>query len=180
MKEVNVMELVYYGCGIFVVAAFITDVSSMRIPNLLSLSAIISGLIVHLCIGGFQGLLSSMSGLSTGFGIMFVLYLAGAVGAGDVKIFGGIGAWTGVLFTVQAMVYSILIAGIIGLAILLWKKQLVQRLGKLILYIFSRVIPSIGFMSPVQSYSPLKEGLRFPFMIAVLPGFISACGIYLL
>lgn len=174
------MELVYYGCGIFVVAAFITDVRSMRIPNLLSLSAIISGLIVHLCIGGFQGLLSSMSGLSTGFGIMFVLYLAGAVGAGDVKIFGGIGAWTGVLFTVQAMVYSILIAGIIGLAILLWKKQLVQRLGKLILYIFSRVIPGIGFMSPLQSYSPLKEGLRFPFMIAVLPGFISACGIYLL
>ncbi len=174
------MELVYYGCGIFVVAAFITDVRSMRIPNLLSLSAIISGLIVHLCIGGFQDLLSSMSGLGTGFGIMFVLYLAGAVGAGDVKIFGGIGAWTGVLFTVQAMVYSILIAGIIGLIILILKKQLVQRLGKLVLYIFSWVIPGIGFMSPVQSYSPLKEGLRFPFMIAVLPGFISACGIYLL
>ena len=174
------MELVYYGCGIFVVAAFITDVRSMRIPNLLSLSAIISGLMVHLCIGGFQGLLASISGFGTGFGIMFVLYLAGAVGAGDVKIFGGIGAWTGVLFTVQAMVYSILIAGVIGLIILLWKKQLVQRLGKLILYIFGRVIPGIGLISSVHSYSPLKEGLRFPFMIAVLPGFISACGIYLL
>lgn len=174
------MELVYYGCGIFVVAAFITDVKSMRIPNVLSLSAIISGLIVHLCMSGFQGLLMSISGFGTGFGIMFVLYLAGAVGAGDVKIFGGIGAWTGALFTVQAMVYSIIIAGIIGLIILLWKKQLVQRLGKLILYIVGRVIPSIGLMNSVQSYSPLKEGLRFPFMMAVLPGFISACGMYFL
>lgn len=174
------MDLVHYGCGIFVAAAFITDIRSMRIPNMLSLSAMLSGLIVHLCMGGVHGLVASISGLGTGFGIMFVLYIAGAVGAGDVKIFGGIGAWTGVLFTVQAMVYSILIAGLIGLIILLWKKQLVQRLGKLIMYIAGRVIPGIGVMNSVHSYNPLKEGLRFPFMIAVLPGFISACGMYLI
>ncbi|WP_211749999.1 A24 family peptidase [Paenibacillus sp. Marseille-Q4541] len=174
------MEMVYYGCGIFVFAAFITDIRTMRIPNLLSLSAMISGLIVHLVMDGIQGILMSISGLATGFGMMFVLYLFGAVGAGDVKIFGGIGAWTGVLFTVQAMVYSIIIAGAIGFIILLWKKQAVQRLGKTILYITGRIVPGIVPSSSDHTYHPIKEGLRFPFMIAVLPGFISVCGLYYL
>lgn len=175
------MELVYYGCGFFVVSAFITDIRTMRIPNLLTLSAIISGLFVHLLMDGLQGWLMSMGGLLAGFGLMFVLYLAGAVGAGDVKIFGGIGAWTGVLFTLQAMVYSIIIAGVIGLLILIWRKSFFQRIRKM--YFIGRMIPSTLLMnlsSLQHSDNPVKGGLRFPFMIAVLPGFISTCSGYFL
>lgn len=38
---------------------------------------------------------------------MLILYWMGAVGAGDVKLFGLIGAWTGAAFAWQSALYSI-------------------------------------------------------------------------
>ncbi|MEI0738644.1 prepilin peptidase [Paenibacillus sp. JTLBN-2024] len=48
-----------------------------------------------------------------------LMHMMGAVGAGDVKLFGGIGAWLGTLLTIQCIVYSVLCAGFIGILILL-------------------------------------------------------------
>lgn len=51
--------------------------------------------------------LFAVAGLGTGFGFMLILYWMGAVGAGDVKLFGLIGAWTGAAFAWQSALYSI-------------------------------------------------------------------------
>ncbi|MCM3783588.1 prepilin peptidase [Neobacillus mesonae] len=170
------MEIAYIGCGGFVLAAFITDIRSMRIPNILTLSSMISGFIVQAITGGVAGIGTAASGFAAGFGLMLVLHLLGAVGAGDVKIFGGIGAWMGPLFTLQAIFYSILIAGIIGLLIVLWKRELMSRL-------IGRILSSVTFMNSKLKSSgeavvtkDKEEAFRFPFMLAVLPGMI---GVYL-
>ncbi|GAK40996.1 prepilin peptidase [Paenibacillus urinalis] len=174
------MEITYIACGGFVIAAFITDIRSMRIPNILTISSILSGLIVHLIMGGLAGFSTAAIGFGAGFGLMMILYLLGAVGAGDVKIFGGIGAWTGALFTMQVMLYSILISGAIGFLILMWRREFVFRMRR-----------SLGFFMFGQKYKrPVYDGkaenagvikinsaeasLRFPFMLAVLPGAILA------
>lgn len=158
----------YIGCAFFLVTAFVTDIRSMKIPNNLSLSAIVIGLLYH-CIGeGWNGFIFSGRGLVVGFGILLIFYSLGAVGGGDVKLFGGIGAWTGISFTLSTLMYSVVLAGCVGMMILLWRRQLFSRMRNLM----RSVIGSIMLRSR-SLWSFGEEGpLQFPFMIAVLPGAI--------
>lgn len=105
--------------------------------------------------------------LRPGFGILFLMYAIGAVGAGDVKLFGGIGAWTGLAFGMHVIIYSVLYAGAIGLVILLFRKDSAKRIrgmaGSLAGFFM------LGSLKLVNK----EKTLKFPFMLAVLPGFIT-------
>lgn len=162
------MELAYILCAVYLAAACITDVRSMKIPNFLTIPAMLIGVIYHGATSGLEGLVYSVKGMAGGFIVVLIMYFIGAVGAGDVKLFGGIGAWCGLLFTLQAVVYSVLFAGFIGLLILLWRRETFKRLRRMVgnvagVFIFRSLTP----------WSNSKEAyLRFPFMIAVMPGVI--------
>lgn len=156
----------YLGCFIMLGAAFVTDIKTMKIPNLITLSGIGSGIAWHLLSGGWSGGLFALKGAGVGFGLMLVLYLLGAVGGGDVKLFGAIGAWTGSMMTLSIMMYSIFAAGLIGLMILIWRREALSRLrGVFHTLLGSLILRSLG---PVKAGA--KNQLQIPFMLAVLPG----------
>lgn len=164
------MEIAFAGCGLLVATAFITDIKSMKIPNMLTIPAMLCGILFHFIDAGWSGLMFTGKGLGVGFGILLVMYWLGAVGAGDVKLFGGIGAWTGTLFTIQTLLYSILFAGLIGIAILLWRRETLVRLRKVF-----RVIVGLFILKDTALLSKMnKEQIRFPFMLAVVPGILCA------
>lgn len=160
--------LAYIGCGAFLTAAFVTDVRSRKIPNALNLVFILSGLLYQGATGGWEGLLFALKGGAAGFVVLFVLYLLGAVGAGDVKLFAGIGAWTGLLFTAQTLLYSILFAGAIGLGILCWRGEGMKRMRQMFRSLTAAVF--LRSFEPIAAES--ARNLTFPFMWAVLPGAI--------
>ncbi|NMO95799.1 prepilin peptidase [Paenibacillus lemnae] len=155
-------------CAVFLSAALVTDIRYMKIPNMLTLPAVLAGLVFFGVSGGLEGLLFSLKGMAAGFGIVLIMYIAGAVGAGDVKLFGGIGAWCGAWFTIQALFYSVLCAGMIGMLILLWRKETLKRLRTAALHTFGMFM----FKSMASWKHNKKEHLRFPFMLAVVPGMI--------
>ena len=78
-------------------AAIITyfDVRYRRIPNLFVLATLVSGLIINFMAAGLAGLTASAGGCLLAFGLMFVLHIFGAMGAGDVKLFAAVGAVLG-------------------------------------------------------------------------------------
>ncbi|GGN99418.1 A24 family peptidase [Saccharibacillus kuerlensis] len=158
--------LPYLGCGCFLTAAFMTDIRTRKIPNPLNLLFAASGFLYQGAAHGLDGLLFALKGCAAGFIVLFILYLLGAVGAGDVKLFAGIGAWTGVLFTAQTLLYSILFAGVIGLGILCWRREGARRIKK----IFSSFTGVFMFRSLTPLTSDRVNHLTFPFMWAVLPG----------
>ncbi|WP_223069064.1 A24 family peptidase [Paenibacillus caui] len=164
------MEWQFIGCMIFLAAAFYTDIRTMKIPNRITIAFAATGLAFQGATGGFEGLWSGCKGFAVGFGIMFVLYCFKAVGGGDVKLFGGIGAWTGTAFTLSSLLYSIIAAGVIGLAILLVRGETMSRAAGVLRSVYGAVL--------LQSVQPLKAArhdmVRFPFMIAVIPGAILA------
>ncbi len=160
--------MAYIGCGLFLLAAFVTDVRSRKIPNRLNLLFIASGLLYQGAAGGWEGLLFALKGGAIGFAVLFVLYILGAVGAGDVKLFAGIGAWTGILFTAQTLLYSILFAGAIGLGILCWRRESLKRMKNVF-----RSLTAAFFLRSVEPIAAERaRHLTFPFMWAVVPGAI--------
>ncbi|GIP22588.1 prepilin peptidase [Paenibacillus sp. J22TS3] len=164
------MDIAFAGCLVFLAAAFITDIRSMIIPNKITVSAACAGFIYQIWAGCWSGLWTGILGAVTGFGIMLILYWAGAVGGGDVKLFGGIGAWMGAGFTFYSLVYSIIFAGIIGIVILIWRRESLARLRALTNSVFGALV--MRSTGPVRAQE--KEMLSFPFMLAVIPGVIVA------
>src|SRR4051812_10451827 len=68
------------------------DVRYRRIPNLFVLATLVSGLLINFVAGGLDGLWASAGGCLLAFGLMFLLHVFGAMGAGDVKLFAAVGS----------------------------------------------------------------------------------------
>src|SRR6202041_3516685 len=72
------------------------DVRSRRIPNFIPLPAIVFGLLLHAVFGGWRQLATAAAGgLICGL-IFLVFYLAGGMGAGDVKLITAAGGSAGI------------------------------------------------------------------------------------
>ncbi|MCD1257477.1 prepilin peptidase [Paenibacillus athensensis] len=150
-----------------VIVAFITDVRKMIIPNELTAFAALSGVSWHLISEGWPGLWFAGMGLATGFALLVGLYAAGALGAGDVKLFAGIGAMMGTVFVFQCVLYSLLLAGLIGLLIALFRKMTLQLACTMTYWAISFCLRENRLR--LRDFRQMSS-IRFPFMYAVLPG----------
>lgn len=104
------------------------DVKSRRIPNFLTGPAILGGLLLHLSFDGWHGLLSSLAaGLLCG-SIFLVFYLAGGMGAGDVKLIAAVGALAGLSNSASVLIVTALAGGLMGIAFALLRGQLKSTL----------------------------------------------------
>ena len=106
-------------------AAAATDVHSFRVPNLLTVPLLLLGVVYHSVTGGIDGFQASMLGGLSGFAIMLILYVPGAVGAGDVKLVAGVGAWLGVWILIY--VFAVAAAATLVYSLVLLVRQ--RRLG---------------------------------------------------
>jgi prepilin peptidase CpaA len=92
--------------------AAVTDIWKFKVYNALTLPLLVSGLLYH----GFRGdLTDSLVGILFGFASLITLYLVGGMGAGDVKLMAGVGAWLGMPLTFYVFIASSLAAGIYSL-----------------------------------------------------------------
>jgi prepilin peptidase CpaA len=95
-----------------------TDVWKYKVYNLLTLPLLGSGLCYHTYVYGLPGLGGSALGVVFGFGVLFTLYVLGGMGAGDVKLMAGVGAWLGVKLTFYVFLASSLAAGVYALVLI--------------------------------------------------------------
>ncbi len=161
----------YIVLAVLVIAAFCTDIRTMRIPNALTVCGALAGLLVHAGVSRWDGLVFSLTGMLAGFGTLLVLYAFGAIGAGDVKLFGAIGALAGTEFVLYSIMYSIVYAGAIGVVILLFRRETVMRIGRIV-----RCIAGFVLFRDMASAQAIRheKNIRFPFMVAALPGIVTA------
>ena len=164
------MHYFFFGvCSCYIIVALITDIRFMKIPNVLTIPSIIMGVVGHTIHAGFSGLSESIIGLTVSFIIMFILYVFGVVGAGDVKLFGGIGAWTGAWFSIHTIVYSLLYAGIVSVFILCIRRDGRQRMH----YLLHTCLSFVGRTYFLKQQPYQLKYLKFPFMVVVTPAFIT-------
>ena len=95
--------------GTILLGIAMTDAREYIIPNEFTLGGLIIG-VVFSAIGGFSGLATSLLGAAIGFGLLWLVAVAGtwifreeAMGGGDIKMMAMVGAfigWHGVLLTI--------------------------------------------------------------------------------
>ena len=109
-------------------AAGITDWRSRRIPNWLTVSGLVAGIAVNTLLFRWSGLKSALLGAALGLGLLLPFVLLRALGAGDWKLAGALGACVGPRELVAILMGTILVAGIMALIVVIWKRRLWQTL----------------------------------------------------
>ena len=109
-----------------VVAAFI-DGYKLKVPNWLTFPLVLLGWAYGIANGGWAGFCDSLLGSGVGLALLLPAYAIGGMGAGDVKLLAGVGAWVGAQTTFYAFCVSAIVGGVIALAMVLarhgWRKH---------------------------------------------------------
>jgi prepilin peptidase CpaA len=110
--------------------AVIYDLRYQKIPNWLTLSTFILGVVYHIYLQGVSGLLFSIEGASAGIALLIVPYLMGGMGAGDAKLMGAVGAMLGPKGIFVAFLLTALIGGVYAVGVLTFYGSVSQMLGR--------------------------------------------------
>ncbi len=95
------------------------DLTRHRIPNFLTYSGMLAGLLIFLLFRRDQ-LTDFPVAFLIGFGVYYLCYMFGWIGGGDVKLMAMVGLLGGKRFLVEVMLYSAVVGGLIALGIALW------------------------------------------------------------
>jgi len=153
---------------IMLALASFSDIQTRRIPNYLSIALVITSLLLYLLIGGMNGLLFSLKGMGLGFIILFVPYLFGGMGAGDVKLMAGVGAALGPGQVLLALLFTALLGGVFAIVIILAG----DTIGKTLKNFFA----SAWLALSGAGITSLKAGFEHKKKNKVPYGFVIACG----
>jgi prepilin peptidase CpaA len=144
------------------------DVKSRRIPNFITFPSILLGLAMHLALGGWRQFLSSLAaGLICGV-VFLLFYIAGGMGAGDVKLITAVGCIAGMPHVAYLLVLTALSGGVMAVVLALSRGRLQQT------------IMNVGAIASHHSHAGLRphpdinlsnvSTLRLPYALAIAGG----------
>jgi prepilin peptidase CpaA len=111
---------------ITLVVAAVIDGLKLKVPNWITFPMIISGWIYSAAFSpyaGWEGLMFSLVGTAVGLALLLPLYAIGGMGAGDVKLLAGVGAWVWGTVTLYAFVLSAVVGGIIAVLMVVSRRK---------------------------------------------------------
>ena len=150
------------------------DVRYRRIPNLLVLATLIAGISINTAFNGFQGMLSSVEGFALAFFPMLLMHIFGALGAGDVKLFGAVGAVIGVGLVPLAFVVVVMLGAVLAIYTMLRAGTVMTTLHG-VLRIFVGILP--GWEMPRFAMSPDRRH-TIPYGVAIMLGSLIAVAVF--
>jgi prepilin peptidase CpaA len=117
---------VWFVTLVLIVAAVI-DGTILKVPNWLTFPFIICGWVHCTIQGGLSGFGWSLLGTFVGMMLLLLLRNVGGMGAGDVKLLAGVGAWLGTLVTLYAFAATAIVGGLMAVVMILrsgeWPKH---------------------------------------------------------
>lgn len=119
--------------GLVVSIAVITDVRSRRIPNSLTFPALGAAIIVRFAFQGWPGLGLALLGAIIAPLILFIVHFGRGIGMGDLKLAAAVGAFFGPVAAVVAMLASAILGGMLAMALLMQRGQLLAEFFSLFL-----------------------------------------------
>ena len=149
------------------------DVRYRRIPNMLVLSLLIGGFTINISFGGLNGALTSVEGLALAFLPMFLIHMFGAMGAGDVKLFGAVGSVIGVSMVPMTFVVVVMLGAVLAIYTMLRSGTIFSTLHG-VLRIFVGIMP--GWEMPRFAIPPDRKH-TIPYGVAIMLGSLIATAV---
>jgi prepilin peptidase CpaA len=150
------------------------DVKYRRIPNLLVLTALIAGVGINSFFGGWHGLGNSLLGFGLGFIPMLLLHIFGAMGAGDVKLSGAVGAILGVGLMPITLVLVAMTGGILAILMTLRAGTIMSTMHG-VLRIFVGMLP--GWEMPRFAMARDRRH-TIPYGVAIMVGSLISAALF--
>lgn len=123
MSDNWVIWLICWGVTVTLVVAAVIDGYKLKVPNWITFPMIAGGWIASGLMFGWTGLGCSLLGTVVGLGLLLPAYAIGGMGAGDVKLLAGVGAWVGAGITFRAFLVSAVVGGLIALVMVLYRRK---------------------------------------------------------
>ena len=108
------MSLPVFLAGVLGLAASTTDLRGRTVPNWLTYSGVLCGLLWYGTTEGFRGAGFSLAGATVGFASLLAFFLMGGMGGGDVKLLAAFGALMGPGLILRALLWIALFGSAIA------------------------------------------------------------------
>lgn len=145
--------------------AALLDWRSRRIPNWLTVPGLLSGVLIHALIGGWHGTLFALEGAGLALLILLPLVIMRALGAGDWKLMGAVGAFVGPLMFLFVLLGSIFASGIMAVVQVLRMGRVTETLRNMLTLV--RGFFSFGLKKNPEISLDNPRLLKLPFGVAV-------------
>jgi prepilin peptidase CpaA len=107
-----------------------SDLRTRRIPNWITVPGAVMGFVLQTWTGGLHGTWAALAGTALGLAIFIGLFVAGGMGAGDVKLFGAVGSLVGPQALVLVFVFTGLLGGIAAIGLAAFHGRLPETLNR--------------------------------------------------
>ena len=156
--------MILAGAVLLSVVAGWTDLRSRRIPNWLTVSGFLIGLVANTVLSGWGGLKTSLLGAAVGLALLLPFVLLRSLGAGDWKLAGSLGAFAGPGILVDLLLGSVFVAGVMAVALVIYKgrvRQTIRNIGHILISLVTFQLPG----SRVSLDNP--DSLKVPYGVAL-------------
>ncbi|HLA83796.1 MAG TPA: A24 family peptidase [Thermoguttaceae bacterium] len=116
--------------SVILIAAAVIDGWKLKVPNWITFPMVFAGWAASAWLFGWSGLVASLIGTVVGLGLLLPLYAIGGMGAGDVKLLAGVGAWVWGWVTFYAFCFSAVIGGLIAVGMVIYSKKILHHAGQ--------------------------------------------------
>ena len=147
------------------VSAALLDWRSRRIPNWLTVPGLLSGVVVHALIAGWHGALFALEGAGLALILLLPLVALRALGAGDWKLMGAVGAFVGPVMFLFVLMGSILASGLMAIVQVYRTGRVMETLKNMVTLV--RGFFTFGLKKNPQISLDNPRLLKLPFGVAV-------------
>jgi prepilin peptidase CpaA len=157
------------------IAAAISDYRTYKIPNWLTVSGAVVGLLYTAVfpLSPQQGLLWSFEGLVAGFLFTLPFYALRTMGAGDVKLFAMVGAFLGFPAIFYAVICTFVVGGIVAMSFAVFHKVAGRMLSNIRDSVQVMIFAIVGSMKPNMHIEASQSVGKLPYGICICIGTIG-------
>jgi prepilin peptidase CpaA len=164
----NAVQTIWAFTLALTISAGFIDWRTRRIPNWLTVPSLFLGIAMHGWMAGWHGAVWSIEGAGLALVVLLPLVLLRALGAGDWKLMGAVGAFMGPKMFLFVLLASVLISGLMAFAMMLWTSRVKQTLRNL--YVLVQGFFAFGLRANPEISLDNPGLLKLPFGVAAATG----------
>jgi prepilin peptidase CpaA len=145
--------------------AGLVDFRTRKIPNLITIPGMVAGLTLRSAMSGWPGAKVAVEGAALALVLLLPLVLLRALGAGDWKLMGAVGAFVGPLIFLFVLFGSIMVSGLMALVQMVRTKRVRETFENMVVLL--RGFLSFGLWRNSEISLDNPKLLKLPFGVAV-------------